>query len=60
MSVGAEYMYKQGRLQMSVDSNLTIKSAMDTNVSPGMNLQLVAELSQFNQQAKFGTFLMMG
>ena len=60
MSVGAEYMYKQGRLQMSVDSNLTIKSALDTNVSPGMNLQLVAELSQLNQQAKFGTFLMMG
>lgn len=60
MTVGAEYMYKQGRLHMSVDSNLTIKSALDTNISPGMNLQLVAELSQLNQQAKFGTFLMMG
>lgn len=60
MSVGAEYMYKQGRIHMSLDSNLTVRSSLDTNVSPGMNLQLVTELSQLNQQAKFGTSLMMG
>lgn len=53
-------MYKQGRIHMSLDSNLTVRSSLDTNVSPGMNLQLVTELSQLNQQAKFGTSLMMG
>ncbi len=60
MSVGAEYIYKQGRIHMSVDSALTIRSSLDTTISPGVTMQLVGELSQFNTQLKMGYFLMMG
>ena len=60
MSVGADYTYKQGKLHFSVDSNLTIKSSLDTNISPGFNLQMCAEAAELNTQFKLGSGLQIG
>ena len=53
MSVGAEYMLKQSKLQMTIDSNLSVKSSVETSIGPGVSLQLSADASQ-NSQYKFG------
>jgi hypothetical protein len=60
MSVGAEYMLKQSKLHMSVDSNLTIKSALETTVMPGVTIQLCAEEQHPKDAYKFGMGIMMG
>ena len=60
MAVGAEYMYKQGRLHISVDHSLTIRSSLDTSISPGMTMNLTGELSQFNNKFKMGMTVFSG
>jgi hypothetical protein len=54
MAVGAEYLLKQGKLHFSIDSNLAVKSSVDTNIADGVNLQLCAETSNFNNNIKLG------
>jgi hypothetical protein len=53
-SVGAEYTLKQAKLQFSVDSNGTLRSATESNVGPGVKLQLSAEIQHATDQFKCG------
>lgn len=59
MSVGAEYMLKQSKLQMSIDSNLLIKSYLETNLGPGITMQFCAEMQQHKEHFKFGYGIQM-
>lgn len=56
----ANYTLKESRGNLSVDSDLTIKSSVESSISPGVNLQIVAETSQLNTQAKVGVMATMG
>jgi hypothetical protein len=60
MSVGAEYILKQSKLHMSVDSNLHLKSLLETTLAPGIQLQFCAEMSQFKEVYRFGYGIIMG
>lgn len=59
MTLSAEYILKQSKLQMSVDSNLQIKSLVDTNIGPGMQLQFAAEVNQPANSYRFGYGLIL-
>eukprot|EP00597_Dinobryon_sp_UTEXLB2267_P004048 CAMPEP_0170077946 /NCGR_PEP_ID=MMETSP0019_2-20121128/14637_1 /TAXON_ID=98059 /ORGANISM="Dinobryon sp., Strain UTEXLB2267" /LENGTH=265 /DNA_ID=CAMNT_0010290531 /DNA_START=264 /DNA_END=1064 /DNA_ORIENTATION=- len=60
MSVGAEYTLKQSKLHMSVDSNLLIKSTVETTVAPGVMMQFTAEVCQVKSSYRFGYGIIMG
>jgi hypothetical protein len=60
MSVGAEYMLKQSKLHMSIDSNMQIKSMVETAIAPGVQMQLCAEMQQQQAVYKFGFGVLMG
>ncbi len=60
MSVSAEYMLKQSRVSMSIDSSITLKSLVETSIAPGVQLQLAAEMAQLQGQYRFGYGLLMG
>jgi hypothetical protein len=60
MSVGAEYMLKQSKLHMSVDSNLQLKSMVETAIAPGVQMQLCADMVQHKGVYKFGFGILMG
>ena len=52
-------MLKQSKLHMSVDSNLLLKSTVDTTVAPGMALQFCAELAHLKNAYKYGFGIVM-
>ncbi len=54
MNVGASYQLKQSRIQMSVDSDLVIKSFLETQINPGLNMQLCSEMHHATESYKFG------
>lgn len=60
MSIAAEYVLKQSKMHMSVDSNLVFKSLLETTVMPGFMIQLSAEEQHFKDIYKFGFGIMMG
>ena len=60
MSLTAEYILKQSRLSMSVDSNVALKSLLETTIAPGVQLQFGADVSQLQGQYRFGYGIMMG
>lgn len=60
MAVGTEYTLKQGKLHMSLDSNLTVKSLVETSAGPGVQLQFSADLMHLQGQYKFGFGITMG
>ncbi|RYY78079.1 hypothetical protein EON63_17985 [archaeon] len=60
MTVGAEYMLKQSKLSMSIDSNLHIKSYVETSLGPGMQLQFGGEFNQPANLYRFGYGLFIG
>jgi hypothetical protein len=60
MALGAEYTMKQSKLHLSVDSNLLIKSSLETTISPGVSMQLCAEMQQAGGHYKFGTGITLG
>jgi hypothetical protein len=60
MSVSAEYMLKSSRVSLSLDSNVTLKSLVETPIAPGVQLQLAAEMGQLQGQYRFGYGIMMG
>jgi hypothetical protein len=60
MSLSAEYFLKQSRFSMGVDSNVLLKSLLETTIAPGVQLQLGAEMSQLQGQYRFGCGVMMG
>ena len=59
MTVGAEYMFKQSKLHMSLDSNLLLKSYLEANIGPGFSLQICGEMMQAKEHYKFGMGLQM-
>ena len=60
MTAIAEFTLKQSKVNLSVDSNLRIKSGLETAVAPGMTLQFSAELHHFTDHYRFGSGLMIG
>lgn len=60
MSLGAEYILKQSKLHMNIDSNLTMKSTVETTVAPGVQMQFTAEMAQVQGLYKFGYGIIMG
>lgn len=60
MSVSAEYILKQSRLNMSLDSSLGVKSVLETTVVPGVNIQLCSDVNQIKDQYRFGFGIVFG
>lgn len=58
--MSTEYTLKQSKLQMGVDSNLLIKSSMETALAPGVTLQFSAEMNQLKEHYRFGYGIAMG
>ena len=54
MTVGAEYSLKQSKLHMSMDSNMLLKSYLETQVGGGVTLQFCAEMKQSAEHFRFG------
>ncbi|KAJ1399052.1 hypothetical protein B484DRAFT_406454 [Ochromonadaceae sp. CCMP2298] len=46
MSLNAEYMLKQSKIHMGIDSNLVLKSYLEAELSPKVTLQMCAEMQQ--------------
>jgi hypothetical protein len=59
MTFGAEYQLKQSKLQMSIDSNMLLKSYLETQVGAGVTMQFCAEMLQSKDHYKFGYGLQM-
>jgi hypothetical protein len=57
--VSAEFMLKQSKLHMGIDSNLLLKSYLETNLNPTTQLQLCAEVMQAANHYKFGVGIVM-
>jgi Eukaryotic porin len=60
MSLGAEYTLKQSKLHMSVDSNMLLKSSLESTLAPGVTMQFAAEMMQAKDHFKFGYGIVMG
>jgi hypothetical protein len=60
MTVSAEYLLKQSKLNFSVDSNFFIKSLLETTLSPGTSLQFSAEVMHAKDHYRFGYGITMG
>lgn len=60
MSTSAEFILKQSKINLAIDSDLMIKSSMETAVAPGMTMQLAAELQHFSNHYRFGYGLVIG
>ena len=54
MSFNAEFMLKQSKLHMGIDSNLLLKSYLETSISPSTQLQFGAEMMQASNHYRFG------
>ena len=57
--VSAEFMLKQSKLHMGIDSNLLLKSYLETSLNPTTQLQLSAEVMQAANHFKFGIGIVM-
>lgn len=60
MGLAAEYILKQSKIQLGVDSSLNIKSQVDSALAPGMTLQFSAEINNIRNVYRFGYGIMMG
>ena len=58
--MAAEYMLKQSKLHMSIDSQLQLKSMVETTIAPGVQLQMCADVNQGKSFYKFGFGIRMG
>lgn len=58
-NLGAEFTLKASKLNMSVDSNITWRSTLDTQVMPGVNLSFAAEVNQREDQYRYGLSLQL-
>ena len=54
MSIAAEFILKQSKLHMGIDSNLLLKSYLETTTTPNTQLQFSAETNQLKNHYKFG------
>jgi hypothetical protein len=59
-ALGAEYILKQSRLQMSIDSNIQVRSVVEVNTGQGFQLQFSGDLGHLSGTARFGFGLMVG
>jgi len=59
-TLAAEYTLKQSKLNMSIDSNLTVASTVETTVAQGVQMQFSADVSALQNQYKFGYGIVMG
>ncbi len=60
VSLNAEYILKQSKLHMGIDSNLFVRSNLETALSAGVTLQFSAELNQLKDHYRFGYGIAMG
>jgi len=61
MNLSAQYILKQSRISIGVDSDLTMRTTIESNVSQGVQLSISAELPQLKQEGcRFGLGLTMG
>jgi hypothetical protein len=60
MSLGAEYILKQSKLNMSIDSNLQLKSVVEATILPGFQLQFCADVAQTKEIYRFGFGVLIG
>lgn len=60
MGVSAQYVLKQSSLNFGVDSNLLIKSMLNTEIQPGISLQMAGEVQHSAGHYRFGYGLNMG
>ncbi len=61
MNVSAQYILKQSKISMGVDSDLVLKSTVESNIAPGVQLSLSAEIPHLKQDAcRFGYAILMG
>jgi hypothetical protein len=60
MGVTAEYILKQAKIQLGLDSAGVIRAHLDTTLNPGTQLQLCAEMQQQSNHYKFGFGVVMG
>lgn len=60
MGVSAQYVLKQSTLNFGVDSNLLIKSMLNSEIQPGIALQMCGEVQQAGGHYRFGFGLTMG
>ena len=54
MSLSSEFFLKQSKLHMGIDSNLLLKSYIETNATPTTQLQFSAEICQPKNYYRFG------
>lgn len=54
MSVSGEYTLKQSKVNFGIDSGFTIKSLVETTVTPGVNIQLASDVNHLKDSYKFG------
>lgn len=59
MTLCAEYILKQSKLQMSIDSNMLLKSYLETQIGPGFTMQFCAEMLQHKEHYRFGYGIQM-
>jgi len=61
MNASAQYILKQSKVTMGVDSDLTMRTTVESNIAQGVQLSISAEIPQLQQdQCKFGYALLMG
>lgn len=59
-SIAVEYELKQSKITMGLDSNLTVKSSIETSIAPGVQLQICAEVAHLQAGYRFGYGIVMG
>jgi hypothetical protein len=60
MSLTSQYFLKQSKIEIGFDSNLLIRSTLETNVYPGLSLAFAGEMLQASNHFKFGTAVTLG
>lgn len=53
-------MLKQSKVSMGIDSNLQLRSLVETSLAPGVQLQFAAEMAHLQGQYRFGYGIVMG
>jgi hypothetical protein len=51
---------KQSKLCIGIDSNLMVKSSVETAMTTGVTLQFCAEMNQLKDHYRFGYGIVMG
>ena len=61
MNLSAQYILKQSKVTMGVDSDLTMRTTVESNIAQGVQLSISAEIPQLKQDScRFGYGIMMG